>query len=260
MLIALAGGLVVGLLIGMLGGGGAILSIPLLVYALGFSAHEATASSLVIVGAGALTGIITQHRQGNLDLKKGGLFGVLGLAGSYIASKISAGIDGNLLLALFAALLVLVALTMLLKIRQKKNNSPHAPRHLQDKTKYRIVPLLLTATGVGFLTGFFGVGGGFAIVPAFTLVLGFSMQTAIGTSLVVILINSLSAIAFRIEDVTSADWSIVTPFVLASIAGSLMGSALMHRIPRGILQLIFALFLLAIAAFMGIQNIPFLTQ
>lgn len=256
MLIALAGGLVVGLLIGMLGGGGAILSIPLLVYALGFSAHEATVSSLVIVGAGALTGIITQHRQGNLDLKRGGLFGALGLAGSSVASKISAGIDGNLLLALFAALLVLVALIMLLKIRQKKNNSPHAPRHLQDKPQYRIVPLLLTATGVGFLTGFFGVGGGFAIVPALTLVLGFSMQTAIGTSLVVILINSLSAIAFRIEDVISADWSIVTPFVFASIAGSLVGSALMHRIPRGILQLIFALFLLVIAVFMGIQNIP----
>ena len=260
MLIALAGGLVVGLLIGMLGGGGAILSIPLLVYALGFSAHEATASSLVIVGAGALTGIITQHRQGKIDLKRGGLFGVLGLAGSSVASKISTGIDENLLLTLFAALLALVALTMLLKIRQKKNNSPHAPRHLQDKPKYRIVPLLVTATGVGFLTGFFGVGGGFAIVPALTLVLGFSMQTAIGTSLVVILINSLSAIMFRIEDVMSADWSIVLPFALASITGSLVGSVLMRHIPRSVLQIIFALFLLVIAVFMGIQNIPSLTQ
>lgn len=134
MLIALAGGIVVGLLIGMLGGGGAILSIPLLVYALGFSAHEATASSLVIVGAGALTGIITQHRQGNLDLKRGGLFGVLGLAGSSVASKISAGIDENLLLTLFAALLALVALTMLLKIRQKKNNSPHPPQASSRQT------------------------------------------------------------------------------------------------------------------------------
>lgn len=110
------------------------------------------------MGAGALTGIITQHRQGKIDLKRGGLFGVLGLAGSSVASKISTGIDENLLLTLFAALLALVALTMLLKIRQKENNSPHAPRHLQDKSKYRIVPLLITATGVGFLTGFFGGG------------------------------------------------------------------------------------------------------
>ena len=256
MLIALAGGLAVGLLVGMLGGGGAILSIPLLVYALGFSAHEATASSLVIVGAGALTGIITQHRQRNVDLKKGALFGLLGLAGSYVASKISADIDGNLLLTLFAALLVLVALTMLLKVRKKKSDSYQRPGHLQDKPDYRILPLLLTATGIGFLTGFFGVGGGFAVVPALTLVLGFSMQTAIGTSLVVILINSLSAIVFRIEDVMSADWSIVTPFALASIGGSLVGSVLMRHIPRRVLQIIFALFLLVIAIFMGSQNIP----
>lgn len=260
MLIALAGGLVVGLLIGMLGGGGAILSIPLLVYALGFSAQQATASSLVIVGAGALTGIITQHKQKNVNLKKGTLFGLLGLLGSFVASKVVTGIDENLLLTLFAALLVLVALTMLLKMRQKKPSPHQAPRHLQDKPDYRVLPLLLTATGVGFLTGFFGVGGGFAIVPALILVLGFSMQTAIGTSLVVILINSLSALAFRAEDVTSVDWSIVGPFALASVGGSLAGSVLMHRIPRTVLQFIFALFLMGIAVFMGAQNIPSLIQ
>ena len=254
MFIALLGGLLVGLLIGALGGGGAILSIPLLVYALGFTAQEATASSLIVVAAGALTGIIAQQRQGNIEFQRGALFGILGLLGSFIASRIVTNVNENLLLTLFAALLVLVATTMLLKLRKKKQSQ--SPRYLQNKSNHRFVPLLLTATAVGFLTGFFGVGGGFVIVPALTLVLGFAMEVAIGTSLVVILINSLSAMAFRSENLVNIDWSVVGPFALASVVGALVGSLLMRRIPRNILQLIFALFLIAIAVFMGAQNIP----
>lgn len=255
MVLALLGGTAVGLLIGMLGGGGAILSIPLLVYGFSFPAHQATAASLVTVLIGALSAAITHQRQRNIRLKEGIIFGLLGTGGSFLAHSLSTGIDEHLLLSLFSVLLLVVA-TLMFRNTLHPRRTPHPQRASPPKT--RLLPLITTATAAGFLTGFFGVGGGFAIVPALTLVLGFSINTAIGTSLVVITINSLVALGMRTQELSHLNWEILTAFILTVLIGATAGSYLMNRVKKSALQLGFASFLLAICLFMGIQNIPHL--
>ena len=276
LLIALLSGIVVGLLIGGLGGGGAILSIPVLVYGASFSAHEATVASLIIVGIGALAGLAPHLRRGNVRWREGAIFGGLGIIGSFIGSRLAVGIDGRLLLTLFAILLLIVAGLMIRK--SLRGSSPRrADRAVQsdpadqstanadrtggneptggvlsDVSKPRLVA---TASGVGLLTGFFGVGGGFAIVPALSLVLGFSMNAAIGTSLLVMLINSLVTLGLRAGELAQLDWTIVTPFAGATVLGTVAGARLMSQVPRHVLQRGFAGFLVLVALYMLAQNV-----
>lgn len=255
MILALLGGLIIGLLLGMLGGGGAILAIPLLIYGFSFSATQATAASLTIVGIGALIGLSTQYAAGNVRLIAGISFGLLGIVGSFAGNKLSSNLNEALLLSSFAVLVLVVAITMILKVKNVKTPAQEGNSH-QPKA----VSVLLTATGVGFLTGFFGVGGGFAIVPALIFAMGFSMRTAAGTSLVVIAINSAVALAFKYSDLATVDWAIVTPIIGATIVGAFSGVLLAKKIKATSLQLGFAGFLIFISLYMAIQNFPTLLQ
>lgn len=271
--LAVLAGLLVGLIMGGLGGGGAILTVPVLAYGFGMTAHEATASSLVIVGVGALVGLIPHHRGGHVLWRQGALYGVLGLAGSFLGTRLSAGVDERLLLGMFAALLVVVAVLMArtaLRGRAEGAGASVSGRFLgmDGRTLARATT---TATGVGLLTGFFGVGGGFAIVPALTLVLGYTMRQAVGTSLLVIAVNSAASLLFRagagaaggagvsggggVPGGLSLDWPVVLPFLLATVAGSLAGGQLMARVPKKALRLGFAGFLLAVAVYTGVRSL-----
>lgn len=249
MLLALAGGLAVGLLMGALGGGGAILVIPLLVYGFGFAPAQATLASLVVVGIGASTGVVTQAR--SVDWRRGALFGALGLAGAYGGRVLAHGIDGQLLLLAFSVLLLVVASLMVRAARRGSIRVQSADAASRPSVFRQGLALVGAATGVGFLTGFFGVGGGFAIVPALTLLLGLSMATAVGTSLLVILINSLVALALGAGALPSLDWSALAPLLATTVVGTLAGTWGGRRVPQRSLQLAFAIFLYVVAAYMA---------
>lgn len=176
--------LVVGLLLGLLGGGGAILTVPILTALLHQTPAQATAGSLVVVGLSSIVGVIPHLRSGRARVADGIAFGLLGVVGAAAGSRASVAVPGHVLMTAFSALLLAVA--ALMWRRRAQGPSPVA---VERGWPARIA----AATGVGLLTGFFGVGGGFVVVPALILVLGVSMSTAVATSLLVIAINSAAS-------------------------------------------------------------------
>ncbi|WP_420176243.1 sulfite exporter TauE/SafE family protein [Luteococcus sp. OSA5] len=242
-------GLFVGAVMGSLGGGGAIITIPLLVYLLGQSPHAATEGSLVIVGISSLIGLLPHARAGRVRWRDGAIFGALGIVGSIVGSTASSTIDGRLLLGLFSILLLVVASLMLRRWRRGRGGGAT----VYPARSFGAV--LLTATGVGLLTGFFGVGGGFAVVPALTLVLGVPITQAIATSLLVISINCVTALASRVTIGLHLDLQVVLPFAVAASVGSVLGGWLTRDARPRTLQLAFACLLLVLAVWIGSQSL-----
>lgn len=243
-------GLLVGLALGSLGGGGSILTVPALVYLLGQSPAVATTASLMIVGITSLVGLIPHHRKGNVRLGRGVVFGVLGVLGSFLGARAAVGIPAEVLMSAFAVLMLFVAALMWRRQRRGKKAAASA------EAAVRPVPLVLAATGVGLLTGFFGVGGGFAVVPALVLVLGLSMPAAVGTSLLVIAINSATALFFRLGNGVDLDWAVIGGFTVFSVIGSLLGARVAARISPQTLTKAFVVMLVAVALYMAAVNIP----
>lgn len=243
-------GLLVGLALGSLGGGGSILTVPALVYLLGLTPKAATTGSLIIVGLTSLVGAIPHYRRGNVRLTRGIIFGVLGAAGSYAGSRLAAGVSSALLLSTFSILMFVVAGLMLRRLRGASVDAG------SEQERSNPVILVLTATGVGMLTGFFGVGGGFAVVPALVLALGLSMPAAVGTSLIVIAINSATALASRMGSGITVEWSVVLPFAVFAAAGSILGSKVAQRFSHRALTIAFIVMLGCVATYMAIANIP----
>ncbi|MFW0181923.1 TSUP family transporter [Rothia sp. CCM 9417] len=252
-LLMLVGGLLIGLLMGALGGGGAILAVPLLVYGAGMAPASATLASLVIVSLGSITGIATHAR--TVQWRQGITFGALGIAGASVGRMLSVGVDGSALLLAFSALLVVVASLMVTKALRAIPARPSHPAHTTHLAPGRLARLIGAASGVGFLTGFFGVGGGFAIVPALTLILGLGMGAAVGTSLLVILINSLITLALSASHLAALDWALLLPLLLTTVAGVLAGGWVGKRVSRRALQLSFAGFLYLISIYIAVSTL-----
>ncbi|MDN5716595.1 MAG: sulfite exporter TauE/SafE family protein [Janibacter sp.] len=257
-------GLVVGLALGALGGGGSILAVPALVHVLGQDPVTATTSSLLIVGIASLLSLPAHHRAQRVRFGQGVTFGLLGTAGSFAGSAASLAVPGEVLMSVFAVLMVVVAVLMLRRSRHDSRGSgnlgPHEPiltvRPLTCACP-RLIRLVVAATLVGLLTGFLGVGGGFVLVPALVLVLGFTMQVAVGTSLLVIAINSATAFAARAQQgVGDLDWPLIGGFAAVSVLGSLLGSRVADRLPGDQLSRVFAVLVLVIAAFTATQSVP----
>ena len=242
MILALCAGVVIGLVLGALGGGGAILAVPALVYLLDQPPQAAMAGALVIVTVSAVTAVLTHARAGRVQWREGILFGL---------------VDGGLLLFWFGVLLLVVAGLMIRRTlsagtapRSEADAPPpaHAPRYAWGR-------LIATASGVGLLTGFFGVGGGFAVVPALVLALELPMTTAVGTSLVVITLNSVTALASRLSAGVTPDWRVVLPFAATAAIASVVGARLARRIPATVLSRAFAGLLVAVGVWMGSQGL-----
>ncbi|WP_462417001.1 sulfite exporter TauE/SafE family protein [Kytococcus sp. Marseille-QA3725] len=254
-LVALGVGVLVGLLMGSLGGGGAIIAIPALIYLVGQSPYEASTSSLVIVALTGLVGVIQHHRGGRVAWGVGLAFGLLGIAGSAAGAYASAVVPERVLMTSFGLLLLVVAVLMWRRARaggrRAGADDADAPPLLTLRpfsvNASRVVPVLLAATAVGFLTGFFGVGGGFAVVPALTLVLGLPMRRAVGTSLLVIIISSLSALVVRATSGLELDWPLALTFAGAAMAASLVGGRIGQAVSPHRLQAAFAVLLVAVA-------------
>ena len=301
--IAIPAGLLIGLSLGALGGGGSILTVPALVYLLHQPPHAATTGSLLIVGITALAGMTAHLRAGRVRVAQGITFGVLGVAGSYAGTRLSASIKPDLLLALFAVLMLVAAAAMLRRRRPVTNSPGHVaqpdpgpgpprtgtsaglavgptPRTATvtlDRPGYATQPQVKTAwwqclrvgaptgqslkivtaaTAVGLLTGFFGVGGGFVIVPALVLALGFEMPVAVGTSLLVIAINSAAALTVRFGSHVRLDWRLLAAFTIAALAGTFAGNRVASRVDASRLIAAFTVLLVAVAVYSLCRSLP----
>ena len=255
-------GFLIGVSLGALGGGGSILAVPVLVYAAGQGAKAATATSLLLVGAAALVGMGVHHRAGRVRVRTGVMFGLAGIGGSIAGTALNRRLDPNALLLGFSVLILVAAWRMAVGCptctqlgEERAVAVPAVGGRVRVGTGTRtamVVKVLLAGTAVGFLTGLFGVGGGFVIVPTLTLVLGLSMPEAIGTSLLVIAINSAAALVTRLGSST-IDWSVAIPFTVAAILGVLVGKRIADRLDAQRSLNWFAVLLVGVALYTAIQ-------
>jgi uncharacterized membrane protein YfcA len=229
--------LAIGVSLGFFGGGGSTLTVPLLVYVFGLPPKQAIASSLVVVAIASGFAALQHARAGNLRPRVALFFGAAGMAGAYVGARVAAFVDGGVLLVLFAALMGLTALAM-----WRGRSAPPTPA-ARDVSPGR---LLLQGLVVGSMTGLVGAGGGFLIVPALALWAGLPMPAAVGTSLVVIVLNSLAGFAGYATHVP-IDARLVAAVAACAIAGSFAGARLTRLLPPSSLRRAFAGFMLVMA-------------
>jgi uncharacterized membrane protein YfcA len=249
-------GFLIGLSLGALGGGGSILAVPVLVYVAGQEPRAATATSLLLVGSAAVAGLGSHWRAGRVRVGIGLVFGLTGAGGSIAGTALNRHVDPDVLLLGFAVLVCVAAWRMLTGCPTcTKVGEAREVRGAGTATLIRarvdprtIVAVLIAGSAVGFLTGLFGVGGGFVIVPALALALKLPMPQAIGTSLLVVAVNSAMALASRLAT-TSIDWHITLPFAVAAIAGVLTGGRVADRLDPARSLRWFAALLVAVAAY-----------
>lgn len=246
MVLAIALGVVIGLSLGILGGGGSILTVPIFVYLLGMGAKEAIAASLAVVGATSFVGAVGHWRQGNVDLRIASIFGVVAMVGTYLGARLAVFFSGAAQLILFALVMLIAAAFMFRPISSREPRIEPAER----------MPLtLIAAEGivVGVLTGLVGVGGGFLIVPALVLLAGLPMKRAVGTSLVVIALKSAAGF-FGYFGQVSLDWMLVSVFTLVAMVGIVAGTRFVRHVPQAALQRAFAVFLVLMGGLILYQN------
>lgn len=249
-------GVVIGGLLGALGAGGSIISIPALIYVLGQDPMSATTASLVIVSITAGTAAFSYYRRGDVDFGTALIMVTAGIPGTYVGSMLAAKARDEVLLSALSVLLVVVGTLMIRGgWKGKKSGGKKLSAERASAGAATWLPLIATGLGIGLLTGFFGVGAGFAIVPALTLLLGFNTKTAVGTSLVVIALNSLVTFTGRVSTGASLDWAMVAAFTVCSVGGSLVGAKVAAKFSEQTLKIIFGVMLLLIAVYMGTQNI-----
>lgn len=249
LVIALALAALVGVSLGLLGGGGSILTVPILTYVLGMDPREAIAASLFIVGTTSTVSAITHARAGRVRWKTGVLFGVAGMVGAFGGGVIGGFVPGVVLMILFALMMIVTAIAM---IRGRKNRDGGSSAPSGDLPVARI---LLDGLLVGVATGLVGAGGGFLVVPALNLLGGLPMAIAVGTSLLVIALKSFAGLGGYLLSVR-LDWPIVLAFTTTAVAGSFIGVALAGRIPERALRRGFGIFVLVMGAFVLVQEIP----
>ncbi len=240
----------IGVSLGFFGGGGSILTVPLLVYVFGLPPKQAIASSLVVVASASGFAALQHARAGNLRLRVALLFGAAGMAGAYLGARAAAFVDGGVLLVLFAALMGLTALAM-----WRGRSAPSNPA-ASDVSPGR---LLLQGLAVGSMTGLVGAGGGFLIVPALALWAGLPMPAAVGTSLLVIVLNSVAGFAGYATHVP-IDVPLVAAVAACAIAGSFAGAALTRLLPPSSLRRAFAGFVLVMACVILVREANLVLQ
>ncbi|MEU6577521.1 sulfite exporter TauE/SafE family protein [Streptomyces sp. NPDC046805] len=238
-ILALVAGAVIGLALGALGGGGSVLAVPALIYLLGFTPVAATTASLVIVTVTSATALSAHAREGHVRWRTGLLFAAAGIGPAMLGGAFAGRLPAAVLTAAFAAVAAAAALRML---RPRSSSESVAP--------VRSGRAAAAGAGLGAVTGVLGVGGGFLAVPALVDVLGLRMRSAVGTSLLVITINSLAALAMRTGTAHGLNWGVIGPFAGAAILGAWDGKRLSAKLSGQTLQRVFALVLLAVAGFM----------
>ena len=246
----------IGMAVGLLGGGGSILTTPLLVYVVGFDPKQAIAASLFVVAVTSAFGLIHHARSGRVRWRTGLIFGAAGMTGAFVGGQIGSHLPGAVLLAAFAVMMAVTAIAMI-RGRKQVQGKAHAGLPL-----FRI---LLDGFIVGLVTGLVGAGGGFLVVPALVLLGGLPMQIAVGTSLLVVMMKSTAgflgyALTFSGGQVawnpeTEFDWSITLVVTAMAVIGSVIGAVLSGRIHPDRLRKGFGWFVLVMAAFILFQEV-----
>ncbi len=250
LLVVLALGLLIGALLGLLGGGGSILAVPALVYGAGLPLAEAVPTSLLVVGISSAAAVLPRLREVQWRLAL--IFGATGAAAAFAGTAVNRLFDPSVILLGFAAVMVVAALRMF-RGSDDVGGSCALPG---GGVNWRSCLPKATASGivVGFLTGLFGVGGGFLIIPALTLLLGLPMAAATATSLVVIVVNSAAAFAAHLGD-AAIDVPTAVAFTVTAVLGSLVASRLAHRLEGSHLRRGFAVLVLVTAAYVTFQSL-----
>lgn len=235
----------VGISLGLLGGGGSILAVPLLVYVAGLPAKQAIATSLLVVGATAAVGLVPHARAGRVRWRTGLIFGLAGMAGAYAGGRVAGHIPDGVLLTGFAVMMLATATAM---IRSRRSEPPAGRQPSLPRT-------VVVGAVIGVIAGLIGAGGGFLIVPALTLLGGLTMPEAIGTSLLAIAMQSAAGLAGHLSTV-HIPWPLATAVTAAAIAGSLLGGRLAGRIPAPVLRRAFGWFVVAMGLLVLAQQLP----
>lgn len=235
----------IGLSLGLIGGGGSIITVPLLVYVIGVAPHEAIPMSLAVVGSTSVIGSLMHHRAGRVVWRTAVLFGIAGIAGAFFGSRLTYLVSDRALLLIFAALMLVVASLMLMRHDREDGETDH---HAV------LWKAIAAGSGVGILTGFLGVGGGFLIVPALMLFGHLRVKEAIGTSLVVIAINCAAGLAGHLR-FGGLDPLLTSLVGLFAIGGAFGGTYIAGRASPANLRKGFALFVIAVAIFLVVRNV-----
>jgi uncharacterized protein len=240
----------VGLSLGMLGGGGSILTVPIFVYVLGYDPKLAIAMSLPVVGVTSLAGALSRWKSGQVDLRAAISFGAIAMIGAFIGAKLAVFMSGGAQLALLAVVMLAAAVTMFRSAHRAAANSVPATEPPRAIPFALLVPVALA---VGVLTGVVGIGGGFLVVPALVLLARVPMTHAIGTSLIVIAMNAASGFVGYVNHV-SLPWPFVAVFTAIAVIGILAGSYLVRFVSQAALKKAFAVFLLCMGVFVLYKN------
>lgn len=248
----------IGLSLGLMGGGGSILAVPVLVYVMGVTPKAAIAMSLVIVGTVSLLGTIPHWQLGNIRFQTALLFGSTAMLGAYLGARLTAlpWITDTVQMGLFAVTMLLAAVLMIRKstrieqvaIAQEEQDSQPTSKH-----HYVWFWMAIEGMGVGLLTGLVGVGGGFAIVPALVLLGNVPIKQATGTSLLIVALKSVTGFLGYLGQV-ELDWQLMASFTTAASLGTLVGIYLIPFVKSQHLQLGFSCFLLLMAGFVLWEN------
>lgn len=241
--LALALSVLIGVSLGLLGGGGSILTTPILIYALDVETKAAIATSLLVVGVTSLAGLAQHARAGNVEWRTGLTFGAAGMVGAWLGGFAAAWIPSAVLMALFALMMLATAVAM---FRGRKDRAPTGGQALWK--------VLLDGLVVGLVTGLVGAGGGFLVVPALALLGGLPMPKAVGTSLLVIAMKSFAGFAGHATHVT-VDYELAAMVSGAAVVGSFAGSALTALVSPDSLRRGFAGFVLVMGAFVLVQQL-----
>jgi hypothetical protein len=236
----------IGLSLGLLGGGGSLLTVPALVYLVGQTPQAAVTTSLAIVGANSLMGASFHRSQGTLNWKVALTFGGAGMLVAYLAAGLSKMMPETALLVAFAIVMLLVGGLMLMRAREAS---------VETFTPRPLPVVIASGAGVGLMTGILGIGGGFLIVPALVMLVGLPMQMAVSTSLIIIAMNSLAGFLGHAGD-GSFNMTLTAIFTLAGLVGTFTGARLNKRLSAGRVQKVFAWFVIALAIFLLYDNLP----
>jgi hypothetical protein len=250
LLVVVALAALVGVALGMLGGGGSIMMVPLLVYVAGVDKHQAIAMSLFVVGVTSLVGVIGHVRAARVRWGIGLTFGAAGVAGAVLGGLLGSHLPGDLLLGAFAVMMLATSFAMIRGRREGDGDAEMRPR---------LVRILLQGFGVGLVAGTVGAGGGFLIVPAMVLLAGLPMAVAVGTSLVVLTLQSLAGFvsyAYLTSAPVAVDWKLTLLVSALAVVGSLVGAKLVGIVPGEVLRRGFGWFVLVLGALMLAEQVP----
>lgn len=247
LVLALVAAVLVGLALGVLGGGGSILTVPILVFLAGVDTKQAIAMSLFVVGVTSAVGAVSHARAGRVRWRTGLVFGAAGMTGAYGGGRLAAFIPGTWLLVGFGVMMIVTAVAMVRG--RKEGTTPTVHGELP------IGRVLAEGVVVGLVTGLVGAGGGFLVVPALVLLGGLPMTVAVGTSLVVIAMKSFAGLAGYLATV-EIDWTLALAVTVAAVVGSLLGGPLAGRIPEELLRKGFGWFVVVMGGFVLTQQVP----